>query len=73
MNNCSVCGRPLHGGVTVHRCECGAVTHSRCWEQHVIKSHTLPFTLGTVTKDDVFKPRELPGKKDEGATQESDC
>jgi hypothetical protein len=56
--NCSVCGNPLHGGRTVFRCECGVLTHAQCWNKHIIESHEPPFTLGTITRDDVFMPNE---------------
>ena len=63
--NCSVCGNPLHGGRTVFRCDCGVLTHAQCWGNHIIKSHEPSFTLGTITRDDVFMPNEPVQEEDE--------
>jgi hypothetical protein len=55
--NCTVCGSPLHAGRAVFRCSCGAVSHSHCWEKHVLGSHKPLFTIGTITMDGEFVPR----------------
>jgi len=65
--NCSVCGNPLHGGRTVFRCNCGVLTHAHCWGKHIIESHEPAFTLGSITRDDVFSPNEPA--QEEGESQ----
>ncbi len=63
--NCFVCGNPLHSGRAVFLCNCKALTHAQCWEKHVVESHKPPFTVGTLTINDVFKPNEPVGEEGE--------
>lgn len=68
--NCGVCGNPLHGGRTVFRCSCGVLTHAHCWEKHIIESHAPSFTLGTMTRDDEFTPKESAQEEGESPAAE---
>ena len=56
--NCTVCGDPLPVGRAVFYCNCGVLTHAHCWGKHIIESHEPSFTLGTMTRDDEFVPKE---------------
>lgn len=64
--NCSVCGNLLSAKRAVFRCNCGCLTHSQCWEKHIVESHEPSFTVGTVTMDDEFKPKESVEEEGEG-------
>jgi hypothetical protein len=55
--NCRVCGNPLFPGRAIFRCSCGALSHSYCWDRHILESHTPVYTIGTVTIDGEFIPR----------------
>jgi len=68
--NCSVCGNPLHGGRVVFRCNCGVLTHAQCWGKHIIESHEPSFTLGTITRDHEFTPRESVEEEGESPVAE---
>jgi len=56
--NCRVCGTPLFIGRSAFRCSCGALTHSWCWDKHVLEAHKPSFTIGTVDLDGNFTPSE---------------
>jgi hypothetical protein len=63
--NCVVCGCPLYGGRTVFQCSCGVITHAQCWEKHVVESHKPAFTLGIITMDGEFSPRDTETEQDQ--------
>ena len=63
--NCSVCGNPLSLQRVVFRCECGAITHAHCWDDHILKSHEPRFTAGVLSQDDEFEPDELDEENEE--------
>lgn len=62
--NCLVCGNFLLGSRVVFKCSCGAITHAQCWEKHVLESHQPAFTIGVITRDCEFSPREAETETD---------
>jgi len=61
--NCRICGNSLLPGRVVFRCQCGILTHGYCWQKHVVDSHSPPYTLGYVTMNGEFRPREREAKQ----------
>jgi hypothetical protein len=55
--NCRVCGNPLGTSRIVFSCSCGAMTHSECWEKHIVESHEPAYTTGAFTIRGEFVPR----------------
>lgn len=61
--DCTVCGKSLLPSRVAFRCQCGLITHAECWGKHIVESHRPSFTLGYVTLDDEFKPKEATASK----------